>query len=68
MWYYYEQNKANCTTKIQPLAVFVKKCGSIIYRHSINEPAGYTLASHSFVRKAITSSGIVVPYPSQRID
>jgi len=47
-WYYYERNKANYTTKIQPLAVFTKKGNPFIYRHFIGKPSSDTCACHSF--------------------
>jgi len=57
--YYYEQNKTDCTTKIQPLAVFTKKSGPFINRHFIDEPPCAARPGHSLMRQSTRNKPIV---------
>jgi hypothetical protein len=65
-WYYYQANKADCTAKIQPLAVFAEKTDTFIYCYFIGKPACQTLPAHSFLRQI--ASGETVFYAPKGIN
>jgi len=64
--YYYEHNKAEFTTKIQPLAVFAEKSRPFIYRYSVGEPPGHACPVHSPMGQAAGQKPIL--YTSEAVD